>query len=35
VAAAAQLNGPMRDDLRRSDGRMYEMLRTSLEELGN
>jgi len=35
VAAAAQLNAAMRDDLRRSDGRMYEMLRTSLDELGN
>jgi hypothetical protein len=34
IAAAEQLNGAMRDELRRSDGRMYEMLRASLEELG-
>ncbi len=34
IAAADQLNGAMRDELRRSDGRMYELLRTSLDELG-
>lgn len=35
LAAAAQLNAAMRDQLRRSDGRMYELLRSSLAELGN
>jgi hypothetical protein len=34
VDAAAQLNGAMRDELRRSDGRMYELLRSSLDALG-
>lgn len=35
TAAAAQLNAQMRDELRRSDGRMYELLRRSLDALGN
>jgi eukaryotic-like serine/threonine-protein kinase len=33
LESAAQLNGSMRDQLRRSDGRMYELLRSSLSEL--
>jgi hypothetical protein len=34
MAAADQLNAAMRDELRRTDGRMDEMLRASLGQLG-
>ncbi|WP_428306463.1 protein kinase domain-containing protein [Lacipirellula sp.] len=34
LAAANELNGAMRDELRRTDARMYDMLRESLDELG-
>jgi serine/threonine-protein kinase len=34
-AAASQLTSDMRDDLRRSEGRMYELLQSSLEALGD